>query len=51
MKGDQLLFPHVLRFFKGFGSMDFMTTTKRNVDVLYRETVEEPVDEEGNEEP
>ena len=31
--------------------MDFVTTTKKNVDVLYRETVEEPVDEEGNQEP
>ena len=31
--------------------MDFMTTTKKNVDVVYRETVEEPPDEEGNEEP
>ena len=35
MKGDQLLFPHVLRFFKGYGSMDMLTSTKKNVDVLY----------------
>lgn len=45
MKGEQILFPHVFRFFKGYGTMDCVNTIKKNVEVLYKEAVEEPVEE------
>ena len=44
MKGEQILFPHVLRFFKGFGTMDCLNTIKKNVEVEYKEAVEPPIE-------
>ena len=40
------MFPHVLRFFKGYGTMDCLNTIKNNVEVLYKDAVEELVIEE-----
>ena len=41
------MFPHVLRFFKGFGTMDCFSTIKKNVEVEYKEAVEETSVKEG----